>query len=449
MTNIVSIPNIASLRNFSEAGPENPVVWVESYNSLGDGGEGVFIYNPNNTSSIDNDGTIIVISNSTGTYRYFRQFNNDIINICWFGGGNNEDSTQALSNALSVISLSNGGTVYFPAGTYTFYNEITYKNSNSDTEFSLTFVGQGADSSILYWPNETNGLSVYLGASKQSVHFRDLSITTSQTGIYTGIYITQVGGGGVATGVSDFTRVNFRGSSPQLQYWGTAISVNNMINVNYEGVIIAGSLPNTNVGIGVNISGTSPNYSLGHNFTNCVFYSGEVGIIYGTYSQGITVNQCNFGTFTGVRIPEGETSIAQLSIVASQFGCSGYGVDIRSLSSGITITGNTFYYPDDISDTIGIYMNYSGTPAIQGTAIVGNFFSGHSIPGNSGKGIVVSGNSNSNNYGNVTGNVFDNMNTGVDLTGAQLWNVHGNIYGVTIPNQVVPGNNNSVGVTTK
>lgn len=124
-------------------------------------------------------------------------------------------------------------------------------------------------------------------------------------------------------------------------------------------------------------------------------------------------------------------------------------MDIRSLSSGITITGNTFYYPDDISDTIGIYMNYSGTPAIQGTAIVGNFFSGHSIPGNSGKGIVVSGNSNSNNYGNVTGNVFDNMNTGVDLTGAQLWNVHGNIYGVTIPNQVVPGNNNSVGVTTK
>ncbi|MGX7347337.1 hypothetical protein ACWM9A_15950 [Acetobacter pasteurianus] len=448
MANVVSVSNIAALRTFSEGGSESPVIWVESYSSIGDGGEGMFTYNPSDTSSPDNGGTIIIVTNSSGTYRYYRQYNNSALNVCWFGAGSATDSTSALNNAMSALSENAGGVIYFPSGTYTFNSEITYTASTTGGEFSLTFVGQGADSSILYWQDQTNGINIFLSLPTQSVHFRDLSITTSQQGSYTGVSITQ-NGSGVSSGISDFTRVNFRGGIPQLQFWGTAIYINDIINMNYEGVIIVGSLPDTNIGIGVSITGTSPNYALGHNFTKCFFYSGEIGIIYGNYTQGITVNQCNFGTSTGIIVPGGESYLAQLSIIASQFGCSAYGIVIESILSGITIIGNSFYYPDDTSPTIGVYMNYSGSPAIQGTAIVGNFFGGHSIPGTTGKGIVTSGSSGSNNYGVVIGNSFDNMNTGVDLTGAQLWNVQGNIYGVTIPNQVIPGTSNSVGIATK
>ena len=449
MTDVTALANVAALRAVGSGGGSSmPIIWVEGWSTLADGGEGMFVYVPTDTTSPDNSGTIIVISGTN--FRYYREYSKSDLNICWFGAfiNSSSDSTPALNAALAALPTSAGGAIRFPAGTFTFNSMITYSFLSSAAVSSLTFVGDGADLSILYWPNKTNGITINLTKPSQSIHFRDLSITTAQQCGYTGVTLNG-SGSGPATGISDFTRVNLRGASPQLQYWGTCIAIDGVTGVNYQGVLMAGALPSANSGVCVSIQGNSTNFALVHNFTDCIFYSGAVGLIYGTYTQGITVSQCNFGSNTGISVPSGGVALAQLTVNASQFGCNNNCIEILSLISGVAVIGNAFYYPTDTTPTIGVYMSFSGSPSIQGTTITGNFFGGHSVPGTAQKGVVTVGNSGSNNYGMVSGNVFDNMMVAVDLTGASLWNVQANIYGVTIPTQVIPGTGNSVGIATR
>jgi|GEM_PF-5761077 len=48
--NVVSLLSIAVLRSTGN-GPTNPVIWIEGYTNPADGGEGMFVYAPGDTSS--------------------------------------------------------------------------------------------------------------------------------------------------------------------------------------------------------------------------------------------------------------------------------------------------------------------------------------------------------------------------------------------------------------
>ncbi|TMV49906.1 hypothetical protein FE783_10020 [Paenibacillus mesophilus] len=77
--------------------------------------EGVFIYDPADTASPDNMGTVIV---STAGARFKRVLENRITSVRWFGavGNGTTDDTVAIQNALDAIS--SGDILYFPPGTY-------------------------------------------------------------------------------------------------------------------------------------------------------------------------------------------------------------------------------------------------------------------------------------------------------------------------------------------
>jgi hypothetical protein len=119
MTNVVALSNIAALRAFSSAGSSSPLVWVEGYGTVADGGEGMFAYvsTVTNTSS-DNGGTIIVATVGSVYYQYVREYNKQPLNILWFGVliTSPPDYSPALIGALKA--LPSGGQIFFPPGKF-------------------------------------------------------------------------------------------------------------------------------------------------------------------------------------------------------------------------------------------------------------------------------------------------------------------------------------------
>jgi hypothetical protein len=280
-----------------------------------------------------------------------------------------------------------------------------------------------------------------------------MTIATGQSCKYTGVQINQTDYAYPVL-ASDFFRMTFRGLSTLAEYWAAGLVINGLENVNYDTLLFFGG---SGSGAGLSIedtftSGSPPtnNFTVVHNLSKCTFYNGQVGLVYGQYVQGVAVSQCNFtNVVIGIQVPSGATGGFQLAVVGSQFGCSQYGIDIEgnmaalSVSSSLFLTNST-----STTNNPGIYINHYLNTA----SIIDNQFLGASSEPPYGTGIeVTSAEPGSNGfYGVVSGNCFQSLAVGVDLTGAYKWNVLGNIYEPTVTTPVIPGpaGFNSVGVAT-
>ncbi len=104
-----TLPNIAALRaNTSISSLFN----VLGYATASDGGQGQFTYNPADTKSSDNGGTIIV---DAAGHRWHRQFSG-ALNVLWFGAkcdGSTVDTTP-IALAETYVESLNGGEILFP-----------------------------------------------------------------------------------------------------------------------------------------------------------------------------------------------------------------------------------------------------------------------------------------------------------------------------------------------
>lgn len=84
------------------------------------GQEGEWYYDPNDTTSNDNLGTILV---STNGMRFKRVIENGQINVTWFGAIGDEDPNKASANTAAFYAASQtlwgvGGELLIPPGTY-------------------------------------------------------------------------------------------------------------------------------------------------------------------------------------------------------------------------------------------------------------------------------------------------------------------------------------------
>lgn len=354
--------------------------------------------------------------------------------MVWGHPNGSTDNTTALNNALTAVP-SGGGEIFFPPGTFLFSSAITYNIPAGP--FSISFVGSGADVSILYWPS-TAGMTVNANSASHSIHIRDVSITTGSNAAYNGLSLNN----SVLLGEfsqSDLYRVTFRGNPVAGNYsWATALVVNGLSNVSYDTLLFYGSTS----GAGIMISGNasiSPYYSIVHNLSKCGFFGLGTSFVYGSYLQGVTISQSNFTNgVTGIFVGTGAVGASQLSLTNSQFNVTGNQIVINAPIVGAFISENLIVVP---AENTGVLIESAGS-ANQSTFVGNNFFGASATESTA---IDVLGTSSGTI---VTGNIFYNLAVGVNLDLATGWNVQANVY-TTVANKVInAGAGNSVGVAT-
>ncbi|PYI55428.1 glycosyl hydrolase family 28-related protein [Paenibacillus flagellatus] len=107
-----TLTTIAALRATSAAPDPANVYYVTDK-----GQEGHFYYDPADTTSADNTGTVLA---AAAGYRFKRIVESETYSVRWFGakGNGTNDDTQPIRDAIAAVSAAGGGTVFFPQGTY-------------------------------------------------------------------------------------------------------------------------------------------------------------------------------------------------------------------------------------------------------------------------------------------------------------------------------------------
>jgi hypothetical protein len=405
----------------------------------------VFIYQPADTTSADNGGTIIVDASGRRWYREGSSIYST--NVLWFGGRNATDYAPIVSGIFSAITAAAsasgapGATIFFPSQKYPMGSAVTftYPTSGSPVEFSLTIQGGGMDATRLIWATN-GGMTVNETDATHTFHGRDISWCGGLANVGNGITVHNVANTGNAL-QQDFTNCSFYGASgPGLgECWANAINIVGAGTFNYNNCIFYGNsagVNNTGVSLQGNASG-SFGFSLGHVFNECNFFLCNLCIYYGTLVQGVTTANCsttNGGTF--IYVPAGSTGQDVLSITNSDLASASSDlIVIAGGMSNIMLSNINFIIPNGKS---GLYV----ASATQNITVVNNTFGAQTA--GDGTGVTLTG---SCIASVITGNSFNSLNTGVNLLAASNVTVGTNGYHACTTG-VAPGTGNTVGVAT-
>lgn len=364
--------------------------------------------------------------------------------IMSYGGDNTGVKDNVAAFAAVVAACTPGQVcVFFPPGTYRFNTQVTYEMPY-EMPASLTILGAGADVTNLIWP-EGSGIEVTFVSQYNSVHIRDLSLLTSAAGAGAALYLNQTASvsNPANSAPSDITNVTCRGSGGygNLDYWGSGVTVYGVSNVTFQGLNVVGSGGSgwSTVGTGVILEG-SPSViaAVAFNFANCTLNYVGTGIQYESNVQGVAVISCNFtGNSNGIVALSGSINLDQLSVSASQFNCSLYGILTQVAISNTSLAGgNLFIVP---GGGVAVFLQAANIFAIVGNSINS---AGGSGPQN---GFVIGPNGSN---GVITGNSIDSMNgSGIWLQpGSSAVNVQSNCYSDNgVANVTNQGTGNTVG----
>lgn len=286
------------------------------------------------------------------------------------------DSAAALAAALMSLPAT-GGCIFFPPGTYLFSSAVSFELPGG--AFSVSLWGSGTDATILNWPSAGGGLAFSYSGISNSVHLRDLSITTGQPDGGTAVTLSMsaaVANVGVAA-TSDMFRVTIRGDDGYggTDYWSTGISISNVSAVQVDTLTVSGS--HSQQGTGTVITGlpASGTFAVLLNIAKSNYVFLATGLVYGSFVQGVTVDQTNF-TFvtTGISSAAGETgALVQLAVSNSQFNpgqaTGGSGITTSTQIGALQIMNNFFVIggPAQSGITLGIAEHFILTSnSIQG-----------------------------------------------------------------------------------
>ncbi len=365
---------------------------------------------------------------SSGTLARVRLPSDVVLYMSGAVGDGTTDNTAALNAALAALP-TNGGRIIFPAGKFKFNSAITF-NYPATYPYSVTIEGAGQDATSLVW-SANNGLTFNLSSPRHTIHVKRLTIATSSAGTYAGLTLNQSSLLG-AFGQNDIVDVILSGDDGggATNYWANGVVVNALSNINFINCLFYGNSGTSGTGVLLAGSSSGAHYGVVYNFDNCGFFNGGTGIVYGQYIQGVAVSNCNFTNGqTGIAANASEAGIlAQLSVINSQFNCTGNliytgtGVDQAQISNclfycpgggtglwiaanlGIQVIGNAFSYVGTIHTANGIVIG--PTSNSQPSVVAGNVFQGLGgaiILQASSSGVVVTENA----YLSCTTNVGD------------------------------------------
>jgi hypothetical protein len=190
-----TVLSIAALKALPVTGlTVSSTVEVLGYYAEGDGGGGIFRYDPLATAA-DNGGTVIAPTSGSG--RWLRDLNSNQINVLWFGAKRDDTGNQAaaVNAAITAAAVGGaGGSVYIPKGTYRFTSPIV--PANYVMLFGEYF------GTVLHWARSGNFLTMQ---DKLGCSFRDLIVHGDQTHFALVLLFNSF--------VNTFTNVGFRGTN--------------------------------------------------------------------------------------------------------------------------------------------------------------------------------------------------------------------------------------------
>lgn len=332
----------------------------------------------------------------------------NLIDVKDFGaiGDGVTDDTASIQAATTYIA-ARGGCLYFPKGTYLLTGQITATYAAA-TQVSCRFYGESQATTTLKWTTAASGFLINMVSQTQSVHFADLSLTTTQQNQGTAIKVTQTDPLGLFA-MSSFENITIRGYSNNLgvDWWARGVHMYDASGTSFVGVTIFGGGGTGTSGEGLKFEGSgtdAAHYSIYHNIDKSTFNSLGYGIIYATYAQGITASQCNFQNgYIGVWLPSGSVGHAQLNLNDNQFAVNNVSILMQSNIGTFTLRGNDIFTKNG-ADGISI----SG--AVAYGSIIGNTLVNNGAKTNAG--INISGGQKMT----IDGNVIASMNVGLNLT---------------------------------
>jgi hypothetical protein len=359
--------------------------------------------------------------------------------MAYGGSPANRDNGAALAAALKASS-GDGRCVYFPPGRFTFVSNFKFMLPNGSA--SITLTGAGADVTQLYWP-AGGGLTIdYVGA-QNSVHLRNLSLTTGSVGVGTAVLLNQTNGdvGAADNALNELSGVTIRGADgySQNDYWDRAVEIKQICDVNLVGLVISGpgGAAYSDKGIGVVLEGSTSNPAVVFNVTGATFDYLSKGIVYGQQVQGLTVSQSNFvGDDYGIYVPANISGLDQLTVVGSQFNCATAGIYVGSSLSNTLFSANLFIVPNTGR---GIHLQQAYLYSAVGNSFNIGTAQGKTYPIAIEVGSTAGG-------GTITGNLFDSMVTAIllDRTSSGA-NVQSNEYSNDLTTVNNLGTGNTVG----
>lgn len=235
----VTVSNRTQLRALALQ-PAGTIVTELGYYTEGDGGGGTWVVNRNDTTTVDNDGTLVVRGGSYGStstdqslkrvdaiYSYGAK-NIATMNVRWFGAGTGafgySDQTP-FSRALATLAISYalpGGALHIPSGVYVF-DGIWSANANN---YKVDIYGDGGSTEIAYaFSSSTNLTTNYamwhiqnLGAGSK---VRDFIVTNRpfvDPSVYPSSILKFSGGEGYEISGITMSNIMTSGTSSSLVY---------------------------------------------------------------------------------------------------------------------------------------------------------------------------------------------------------------------------------------
>ena len=346
-------------------------------------------------------------------------------------GDGSTDDTSSINSALSAVIANGSGILYFPAGKYIITSSLSFAIASGTN--SISWLGDGQDATVLHWPNAGGGITANLSNQQHSVHFKGITFTTAQNNSGTAITVNQTSPLGYFA-MNTFRDLTFRGNTVGTNYWKTCAYIYNTSGTTWDGITMYGNGATATSGTGIHFAGaggSSNNYSIYHNISKSTFNALTAGVLYDTYTQGVTISQSNFQNgYVGIWITSGCSGLAQLNVTDNQFAQSFRDILIQSPISPLTIRGNVLF-TNGVNTCIDLQQGVNGT-------IVGNYLYGDGTSGSYGLYI-------NNLYHAISNNIIANFTYGIYLgnssgscKGAQ------NIYYSNTQNVTDKGTSNSV-----
>lgn len=289
------VDTIAALRALPKAG--TPRVFVCGYGKPGDGGGGTYWYDPSDTTSSDNGGTLIV-ANDGGRWKLTQAAPVTIRQFGAVGDGSANDANAILQAHTALIS------VHYPPGVYRCASRVALTGQ-------VVMTGDAPGSSNLLFNGATQGIDITQQTSAQIFSVSKLSfVTTNSTAAFTGLRINGIpqittNTDGLRFFLGD--RNKYRGKVWDVVFtgqtnasgWGVGLNMEAMMNYDVHNITYTGLVPavvGDLTGCAILLNGDGGGTDI--RFTDIWVYYAKYSMLAPDYLEGLHVTNYEFVVVT-------------------------------------------------------------------------------------------------------------------------------------------------------